>query len=263
MHPNGGLAPRASGESTPSSSSSFSDDSEYSTKNKSKVRKAQSASNKQLDEDVPSEAFCDYNEEEALSTEKNSEFNKNEECVRGGGGDDERLVISCNEDLSGFVSSSSSSINKTDNVPKRVAECGRNINESEHYPQPSSSSSSTTVKSEGISSTETSFSMPASPISLSTPLIDSKDIVNSAPTSPEQCLPEVVRRQHNGIIRKCDAAGFRTSKSEDHLQQIQRDGLGTVVPIDIDEDINSSLNTLLDTRHDSDDSQVRNYTSNM
>ncbi|CAD7085354.1 unnamed protein product [Hermetia illucens] len=258
MHPNGGLAPRASGESTPSSSSSFSDDSEYSTKNKSKVRKAQSASNKQLDEDVPSEAFCDYNEEEALSTEKNSEFNKNEECVRGGGGDDERLVISCNEDLSGFVSSSSSSINKTDNVPKRVAECGRNINESEHYPQPSSSSSSTTVKSEGISSTETSFSMPASPISLSTPLIDSKDIVNSAPTSPEQCLPEVVRRQHNGIIRKCDAAGFRTSKSEDHLQQIQRDGLGTVVPIDIDEDINSSLNTLLDTRHDSDDSQIAN-----
>jgi len=30
-----------------------------------------------------------------------------------------------------------------------------------------------------------------------------------------------------------------------------------VIPIDIDEDVNSSLNTLLDTRHDSEDSQVR------
>uniref|UniRef100_A0A182QQ28 PH and SEC7 domain-containing protein 4 n=1 Tax=Anopheles farauti TaxID=69004 RepID=A0A182QQ28_9DIPT len=55
-----------------------------------------------------------------------------------------------------------------------------------------------------------------------------------------------------GIIRKCDAAGFRTSRSEDHLQQTQRDGgIGAVVSIDIDEDVNSSLNTLLDTRHDS------------
>ncbi|XP_035919358.1 PH and SEC7 domain-containing protein isoform X2 [Anopheles stephensi] len=55
-----------------------------------------------------------------------------------------------------------------------------------------------------------------------------------------------------GLIRKCDAAGFRTSRSEDHLQQTQRDGgIGAVVSIDIDEDVNSSLNTLLDTRHDS------------
>uniref|UniRef100_A0A182KCW7 PH and SEC7 domain-containing protein 4 n=1 Tax=Anopheles christyi TaxID=43041 RepID=A0A182KCW7_9DIPT len=56
----------------------------------------------------------------------------------------------------------------------------------------------------------------------------------------------------SGMIRKCDAAGFRTSRSEDHLQQTQRDGgIGAVVSIDIDEDVNSSLNTLLDTRHDS------------
>ncbi|XP_053677946.1 PH and SEC7 domain-containing protein [Anopheles nili] len=56
----------------------------------------------------------------------------------------------------------------------------------------------------------------------------------------------------SGMIRKCDAAGFRTSRSEDHLQQSQRDGgIGAVVSIDIDEDVNSSLNTLLDTRHDS------------
>uniref|UniRef100_A0A182M2Z9 PH and SEC7 domain-containing protein 4 n=1 Tax=Anopheles culicifacies TaxID=139723 RepID=A0A182M2Z9_9DIPT len=57
---------------------------------------------------------------------------------------------------------------------------------------------------------------------------------------------------NSGMIRKCDAAGFRTSRSEDHLQQTQRDGgIGAVVSIDIDEDVNSSLNTLLDTRHDS------------
>ncbi|XP_062537193.1 PH and SEC7 domain-containing protein isoform X2 [Armigeres subalbatus] len=59
-----------------------------------------------------------------------------------------------------------------------------------------------------------------------------------------------------GVVRKCDAAGFRTSRSEDHLQQTQRDGgIGALVPIEIDEDVNSSLNTLLDTRHDSEESQ--------
>ncbi|XP_053682358.1 PH and SEC7 domain-containing protein isoform X2 [Sabethes cyaneus] len=58
------------------------------------------------------------------------------------------------------------------------------------------------------------------------------------------------------VVRKCDAAGFRTSRSEDHLQQTQREGgIGAVVPIDIDEDVNSSLNTLLDTRHDSEEPQ--------
>ncbi|XP_017141149.1 putative uncharacterized protein DDB_G0293878 isoform X6 [Drosophila miranda] len=147
----------------------------------------------------------------------------------------------------------------------------------------SGSTSSTTVKSEaaggmGIpmgvglgaantSQDETSFSVPTSPISLSTPLID-KETANSVPTSPEpsSLAPEsssgaagvvVVRRHHNGhVVRKCDAAGFRTSKSEDHLQQIQREGIAAVIPIDIDEDVNSSLNTLLDTRQDSEDSQA-------
>uniref|UniRef100_A0A1I8M6G6 PH and SEC7 domain-containing protein 4 n=1 Tax=Musca domestica TaxID=7370 RepID=A0A1I8M6G6_MUSDO len=121
---------------------------------------------------------------------------------------------------------------------------------------------------------ETSFSVPTSPISLSTPLID-KETANSVPTSPEPSnmaggttapgavdTSGVVRRHHhhhhhhNGqIVRKCDSAGFRTSKSEDHLQQIQREGMAAVIPIDIDEDVNSSLNTLLDTRQDSEDSQ--------
>ncbi|KAH8332706.1 hypothetical protein KR074_009261, partial [Drosophila pseudoananassae] len=134
-----------------------------------------------------------------------------------------------------------------------------------------SGSSSTTVKSEagGLALDEISFSVPTSPISLSTPLID-KETANSVPTSPEpsSLAPEsssgagagagagVVVRRHNGhVVRKCDAAGFRTSKSEDHLQQIQREGIAAVIPIDIDEDVNSSLNTLLDTRQDSEDSQ--------
>lgn len=50
-------------------------------------------------------------------------------------------------------------------------------------------------------------------------------------------------------------SGFRTSRSEDHLQHTQRDIIDSIVPIDVDEDINSSLNTLLDTRDDSE--QVR------
>ncbi|XP_035780712.1 PH and SEC7 domain-containing protein-like isoform X2 [Anopheles albimanus] len=49
----------------------------------------------------------------------------------------------------------------------------------------------------------------------------------------------------------CDMTGFRTSRSEDHLQQSQRDGsMGSVITVDFDEDVNSSLNTLLDTRPD-------------
>lgn len=137
----------------------------------------------------------------------------------------------------------------------------------------SNSSSSSTVKSENnISSPEICFSVPTSPTSLTTPVnelnssLKKKESSNSLPTSPESGAQEFIRRtnqqqQHNGnVARTCDAAGFRTSRSEDHLQATQRDGgLGAVIPIDIDEDVNSSLNTLLDTRHDSEDSQVRFY----
>lgn len=117
--------------------------------------------------------------------------------------------------------------------------------------------------------------MPTSPTSLTTPFIEpgysgsggvsNKNLVkrkessNSVPTSPESGAQEFIRRtnqQHNGSARTCDAAGFRTSRSEDHLQATQRDGFGAVIPIDIDEDVNSSLNTLLDTRQDSEDSPV-------
>lgn len=142
----------------------------------------------------------------------------------------------------------------------------------------SNSSSSSTVKSENnISSPEICFSVPTSPTSLTTPVnelnsisLKKKESSNSLPTSPESGAQEFIRRtnqqqqqqqQHNGnVARTCDAAGFRTSRSEDHLQATQRDGgLGAVIPIDIDEDVNSSLNTLLDTRHDSEDSQVRQF----
>lgn len=101
--------------------------------------------------------------------------------------------------------------------------------------------------------------MPTSPTT--TPqCVEAKESANSVPTSPETAAGEaVVRRSNNsamnGMMRTRDPSGFRTSRSEDHLQQSQRDGMGTIVPIDIDEDVNSSLNTLLDTRQDTDDSQ--------
>ncbi|XP_055716096.1 PH and SEC7 domain-containing protein isoform X2 [Phlebotomus papatasi] len=138
--------------------------------------------------------------------------------------------------------------------------------EKSHLPTSSKSSSSSTVKSDAVSSPDVCFSVPTSPISMSTPVLEElpalkkRDSANSVPTSPESAgQPETKLRRtnntHNGVVRKCDAAGFRTSRSEDHLQQSQRDGLSAVIPIDIDEDVNSSLNTLLDTRHDSEDSQ--------
>lgn len=140
---------------------------------------------------------------------------------------------------------------------------------------PSASMSSTTTTSSAsttINRSETlltptpdvSHSVPTSPTSLSTPLIDAakrRELASSVPTSPECSQPEVSRRnssnqQQNGIcVRKNDASGFRTSRSEDHLQLSQREGaMGNAIPIDIDEDVNSSLNTLLDTRHDSEGS---------
>jgi PH and SEC7 domain-containing protein len=142
---------------------------------------------------------------------------------------------------------------------------------------PSASMSSTTTTSSAsttINRSETlhtptpdvSHSVPTSPTSLSTPLLEvakRRELASSVPTSPECNQLEVARRnssnshqKQNGIcVRKNDASGFRTSRSEDHLQHSQREGaMGNAIPIDIDEDVNSSLNTLLDTRHDSDGS---------
>lgn len=143
---------------------------------------------------------------------------------------------------------------------------------------PSTSMSSTTTTSSAsttINRSETlltptpdvSHSVPTSPTSLSTPLIDAakrRELASSVPTSPECNQLETARRnssnthsqQQNGMcVRKIDSSGFRTSRSEDHLQHSQREGtMSNAIPIDIDEDVNSSLNTLLDTRHDSEDS---------
>jgi PH and SEC7 domain-containing protein len=139
------------------------------------------------------------------------------------------------------------------------------------------SSASTTINRSETLLTPTldvSHSMPASPTSYSTPLLEAsgkRRELNSVPNSPESGNQQqdalAVRRnssnthfQQNGVTayRKCEGvSSFRTSRSEDHLQHSQREGaMGNAIPIDIDEDINSSLNTLLDTRHDSEDSQV-------
>lgn len=153
--------------------------------------------------------------------------------------------------------------------------------------------SSTAARSDNLGSPDAvnCFSVPTSPTSLTAPAVSGgsgaemtsgrrHDTAISAPASPDvgaslpavqtqQQQSEVVyRRAHNGtagasgqvvggagVNRRNDAAGFRTSRSEDHLQHTQRDILGAAIPIDIDEDVNSSLNTLLDTRQDSEDSQ--------
>ncbi|XP_015127362.1 PH and SEC7 domain-containing protein 2 isoform X2 [Diachasma alloeum] len=80
---------------------------------------------------------------------------------------------------------------------------------------------------------------------------------NSATTSPvgvgkrdpSQC-PSIVDTKTN-VTNFGYSSGFvRTSRSEDHLQ-FQKDPSMSAVDIDIDEDVTSSLNTLLDTRPDS------------
>lgn len=128
--------------------------------------------------------------------------------------------------------------------------------------------------SSSVSSAEMSYSVPTSPTSLNTPNtgdagaydIKSKEAFNSAPTSPETATQDFIKRNLNNFSQECsnnmkknkqrDNVGFRTSRSEDPLQQTQgREGMNAVIPIDIDDDFNSSLNTLLDTRNDSDQSQ--------
>lgn len=115
-----------------------------------------------------------------------------------------------------------------------------------------------------VSSNEMSFSVPTSPTSLNMPnsnlYCKSKEEafkMTSAPTSPDTentTTQDFIKRNMNNmnteVQKKRDTLGrVRTSRSEDPL----RDGINnSVVPINIDEDFNSSLNTLLDTRNESD-----------
>lgn len=114
------------------------------------------------------------------------------------------------------------------------------INSKGSSSQSNSTSSTSTSKTDESTSVENCLSVPTSPASLSTPV--ESDVVFR-------------RMQQSNPIRKCDVSGFRTSRSEDHLQHTQRDIIDSIVPIDVDEDVNSSLNTLLDTRDDSESTQ--------
>lgn len=85
----------------------------------------------------------------------------------------------------------------------------------------------------------------------------SKSGTNSAGTSP--VLPGTKRdsipnSEHNktspAFPYHSNTSYVRTSRSEDHLQ-FQKDSSISAVDIEIDEDVTSSLNTLLDTRLDS------------
>ncbi|KAL5283724.1 efa-6 family protein [Megaselia abdita] len=306
---NGALAPRASGESTPSSSSSPSH---------SEASSGESVSSSKRKTNTGTTRTTTQFKEHLLSNNSNSNYSSDkkfhqdslindtlvlcEDIER----DEERYfsnevdihmddaVADHNEildedddqstnydiDLNSVTQSKSHRVKSSQQYSKQyhkkyykqsssdVVDCQPHHNRLNQQISTTSSSSSTTARSDNLSTPDEtgSFSVPTSPISLSTPLLDVKETAISVPTSPEQSSTQgesggdgVVRRQHNGVIRKCDAAGFRTSKSEDHLQQVQREGgVGAVIPIDIDEDVNSSLNTLLDTRQDSEDSQDSN-----
>uniref|UniRef100_A0A336LHI1 CSON011430 protein n=1 Tax=Culicoides sonorensis TaxID=179676 RepID=A0A336LHI1_CULSO len=124
--------------------------------------------------------------------------------------------------------------------------------------------SSNNVHETSVSSNDISCSVKTSPTSLNMPNTnmyckpnDEIFKMNSAPTSPDSentTTQDFIKRNiHNlnkDIQKKRDSLGrVRTSRSEDPL----RDGINnSVVPINIDEDFNSSLNTLLDTRNESD-----------
>lgn len=81
---------------------------------------------------------------------------------------------------------------------------------------------------------------------------------NSASTSPvgvnkrdgTQCSSSTVDSKTNGNNFGYSSGFVRTSRSEDHLQ-FQKDPSMSAVDIDIDDDVTSSLNTLLDTRAES------------
>ncbi|XP_054005174.1 PH and SEC7 domain-containing protein isoform X5 [Hylaeus anthracinus] len=81
---------------------------------------------------------------------------------------------------------------------------------------------------------------------------------NSASTSPvgiskrenSQCPGQSDSNKPNAASFGYSSGFVRTSRSEDHLQ-FQKDPSMSAVDIDIDDDVTSSLNTLLDTRPDS------------
>ncbi|XP_029034753.2 PH and SEC7 domain-containing protein isoform X1 [Osmia bicornis bicornis] len=81
---------------------------------------------------------------------------------------------------------------------------------------------------------------------------------NSASTSPVginkrdggQCPGQADNSKQNASSFGYSSGFVRTSRSEDHLQ-FQKDPSMSAVDIDIDDDVTSSLNTLLDTRPDS------------
>lgn len=122
-----------------------------------------------------------------------------------------------------------------------------------HQQQTSHSNSTTSSSTSKTVDDSTSAENQTSPASLSTPIESDVAFRRMQTSNP---IP----------IRKCDVTGFRTSRSivisrsEDHLQHSQRDLIDSIVPIDV-EDVNSSLNTLLDTRDDSEGTTKNNHYS--
>lgn len=94
--------------------------------------------------------------------------------------------------------------------------------------------------------------MPNSPNEMEIGLKNSKSGTNSVNTSPVSANRRDTNPSPVGEPAK-SAASFtnfvRTSRSEDQLQ-VQKDSSLSAVDIDVEDDVTSSLNTLLDTRPD-------------
>lgn len=278
---NGGVAPYAKGESSPSSPSiSDSSDSINSIK-KQQIHKDNNGSDASSPKKSSANNFTSATDDHVMKSDRERVEVNSRRGDRGANSGDGMTsdmngcatsnvckpmqLRSNNIPMDSVDSSASQSpahkLNSIRGVPMVPPPPQQQQQQNNHSRGFSSSSSSSAGRSGSVSSPDGCYSVPTSPTS--TPTLDAatkqKDASISVPTSPETGAQEILLRRNqnqNGVMRKCDAAGFRTSRSEDHLQHTQRDTLGAVVSIDIDEDMNSSLNTLLDTRHDSEDSQV-------
>lgn len=249
---NGLRAPKATGESSPSSTSLSDENSAHSIKSTIRLNEKS---------DIPKSKLRRYNHDRKYSCEaikghesEMNNINKQNEIEFNERGDGTSLLSSSssgNEQSSQMIKLSSMS-NGSPKTPNEIS-----ASENKNMPKHNENS---------FGEEDVCQSVPTSPATHSTTcsekLSSKQDAFISMPNSPEpgDLPPEVIYRiqQRNGI-RKCDSNGFRTSRSEDHLQDSQRSegDFGTIAPTDMDEDRNSSVNALLDTRQDSEDSQVR------
>ncbi|XP_055315600.1 PH and SEC7 domain-containing protein isoform X2 [Sitodiplosis mosellana] len=230
-----GIAPHAKGESSPSPS--YSENSDF----VSSIKKIDVASPKIGSKPFRKQSNSNESDVYVIKNEYDSGNEKAGSRNRSEVNSDDN--VDCSSPHKKYDSVQPNNVFKMERPPpkwsRNVLQHGE-INSKGSSSQSNSTSSSSTSKTDESTSVENCLSVPTSPASLLTPV--ESDVVFR-------------RMQQPNPIRKSDVSGFRTSRSEDHLQHTQRDIIDSIVPIDVDEDVNSSLNTLLDTRDDSESTQ--------